>query len=229
MPLESHPSIAKTLEQVKRNFYWPRLAHDVHLYCATCEPCAARKGHRKQIKPFLKPIAPLPKPLDFVTIDVLRLPLTKRGNNCLLIAVSYLSKVLFVEAMRDETAKSLSLAYQAMFKLTGYPCQLLSDQGSNFQLQQFQDLCLHMNMKRNLTTSFRPQSDGETERHNRTLITQLSTAILETGYEWDELLSSTCLAFNTMQHSTTQKCPHELVYNQPPSLPAFIFSFCLCR
>ncbi len=195
------------------------MATDCHKYCASCIICAGRKGQGRQKKAPLKNITPPDHPMDLVTIDILNLGVTPRGNCKALLAVDYLSKFVFLESMPNEKADTLARTYQKMFKYFGYPYRLLSDRGSNFRSAQFQDLCLRMNTKRSFTTIYHLQSHGETECTNRSMMNQISCGISETGLPWDEVCDTTVLAYNSTIHSAHGKMPAEVLFGRAPNLP----------
>ncbi len=78
-------------------------------------------------------------PLDHVSIDVLSLPVTDKGNRKALVAIDLLTKFMFIAPMIDEKTKNLAYAYRGMFQYTSFPKVLLSDNGPNFRSAQFQD------------------------------------------------------------------------------------------
>ncbi len=219
-PVGNHPSAPKTLARLRWHFYWPQMATDCHKYCASCIICAGRKGQGRQKKAPLRNITPPDYPLDLVTIDILNLGGTPSGNCKALVAVDYLSKFVFMEPMPNEKADTLARTYQKMFKYFGYPYRLLSDRGSNFRSAQFQDLCLRMNTKRSFTTIYHPQSDGETERANRSVMNCISCGITETGLPWDEVCDTTVMAYNSTVHSAHGKMPAEVLFGRTPNLPS---------
>ncbi len=74
LPVGSHLSLQKTLARLKKHFYWPQMASHCHKYCNSCVVCAGRKGQGRQVKAELKSIKSPKKPLEFVMIDILKLP-----------------------------------------------------------------------------------------------------------------------------------------------------------
>ncbi len=69
--------------------------------------------------------------MEQVSLDVLRLPMTSSGNNTALVAVDYLSRLLWFEPMQREDAITLSETFARMFKNTGFPMTVITDQGMN--------------------------------------------------------------------------------------------------
>src|SRR5882672_6373145 len=100
--LAGHPGITKTIKNIRRQFYWPKLAAFVTDYihsCATC--CRSKSLHHKPFGPhqFL-PIGK--RPWDSISMDFIEgLPLSN-GHDTILVVVCHLTKMaLFIPTFRD--------------------------------------------------------------------------------------------------------------------------------
>ncbi len=129
-----HPDTEKTLQTLRTKFFWPQMSRDVHKFCKLCEICIKWKGQNRPIHPPLKPILPPKEPLEQVTLDVLKLPLTSSGNTRALVGVDYLTKLMWFELMQREDSVMLSKTFAKMFKNTGFPRIVVTDQGTNIVL-----------------------------------------------------------------------------------------------
>ena len=69
------------------------------------------------------------------------------------------------------------------------------------------------------STTYHPQTDGQTDVVNRTLSTLLRTMIKKNLKEWEDCLPHVEFAYNRAVHSTTQLCPFEVVYGFRPITP----------
>ncbi|MCP3684022.1 MAG: hypothetical protein GY861_15175 [bacterium] len=121
MPGGVHPNEQKTLQRLRAKFFWPQMSGDVHNLCKMCKVCIKQKGHGLPICPPLKLILPPKEPMELVSLDVLKLPLTSSGNKRALVAVDYLSKLTWFEPMKREDTVTVSKTFAAMFKLTSCP------------------------------------------------------------------------------------------------------------
>ena len=111
------------------------------VWCGQCDVCAARKGPSRKIK------APLPTyvvglPMERVAIDVLGpLPVSESGNH-ILIAMDYFTKWPEGYALPNQEAETMAKVLVDQFvSRFGAPAQLHSDQGRNFELQVFTEMC----------------------------------------------------------------------------------------
>ena len=71
--------------------------------------------------------------IDRVGVDVLQLPITKRGNKYVVVFVDYLSKWPEVFATQDQTTPTIAkLLVEEVISRHGVPRELLSDRGPAF-------------------------------------------------------------------------------------------------
>ncbi|CDJ65420.1 LOW QUALITY PROTEIN: hypothetical protein ENH_00004720 [Eimeria necatrix] len=69
-------------------------------------------------------------------------------------------------------------------------------------------------VKRAMSSSYHPQSDGQTERVNRTLEQMLRTYIQSDEREWERLLPALEFAYNMTSHSSTELFPFEVMVGE---------------
>jgi len=137
------------------------MAHDVTAMCHACTVCATGKGpptraHGKLTKVFASAL------MDLVAVDILSgLPHADDGSVCILVAVDYFTK--WVEAYplpNEEAATCMMVLFNQFFSRFGFPAQLHSDQGRNFESKLVQELTKPAGIRRTHTTPFHPQCDG---------------------------------------------------------------------
>ncbi len=96
----------------------------------------------------------------------------------------------------------------------------MSDQGRNFIADKIKEIALFMNTKWQLSTTFHPQTNGMTERVNRTICEMLSHNCQETNrLRWSQILQLMNFAYNTWTYQSTQFSPFYLLYGREPTLP----------
>ena len=85
----------------------------------------------------------------------------------------------------------------------GVPMRIQSDRGLMFESEVFPALCRLLRIRKTQTTPYRPQSEGTTERFNRTPKDMLAKTANHHPEEWDLYLPSVRMAYNSSVHSAT--------------------------
>ena len=89
----------------------------------------------------------------------------------------------------------------------GVPRELHSDQGTNFESKVMAEVCKLLDIEKTRTTPLHPQSDGQVERYNRTLVEMLQGKLKESQEDWDLQLQPCMMAYRSSVHeSTGERC-----------------------
>ena len=75
------------------------------------------------------------------------------------------------------------------------------------------------------STAFHPQTDGQTERTNRTLEQMLRMFVNYKQNDWDQHLSAAEFAYNNAKQASTEMSPFLLVTGQHPITPANLLCY----
>ncbi|CDI76259.1 Similar to Transposon MAGGYgagandpolgenehomologues, related [Eimeria praecox] len=185
-------------------------------YVESCTQCRASKSINQKPAGLLQQLI-IPSrhvSLDFIT----DLPPAKTGHDSILVQVDSLSKMAhFVPAKKTFTAAdTVDVLADRLIRYHGLPEALISDRDPRSQSGLWQQLCARLNIKRALSSSYHPQSDGQTERVHRTLEQMLRTYIQSDEREWERLLPALELAYNTTSHSSTEHSPFEVMIGENP-------------
>jgi len=86
-PSGGHFGINKTLDKVRKRFYWASCKQDVENWCRSCKTCNAKNGPSGKGKSPLQ-IYNVGTPFERVQMDILGpLPISSSGNRYLLVVV----------------------------------------------------------------------------------------------------------------------------------------------
>jgi len=100
------------------------------------------------------------------------------------------------------------------------PTSIVSDHDPTFTSNFWQELFKPQGTQLQLSISYHPQIDGQTEAINKCLETYLRCFTSEKQHQWLQWLPLVEWWYNTNYHATTKMTPYEAVYGQlPPVVP----------
>ena len=114
--------------------------------------------------------------------------------------------------------------YNGFFALFGLPRQIHSDMGRNFECKLFQELCKLAGITKSRTTAFHPQSDGQVERLNRTILQMLRTTADDDPTNWPQRLDSIMAAYRMTVHRVTGMTPKMAMLGREVLFPAILIA-----
>jgi hypothetical protein len=221
-PLSGHVGTAKTTELVTRRFYWPGMHEEIRKYVVSCLPCQSNKPSQQVPMGLLQPL-PIPdKRNEQWTMDLItQLPRSKSGNDAIVVWVEKLGKLAHFKATRTAiSAPELAkLFYQEVVRHHGIPMSIVSDRDPRFTSNFWRSLWKLTGTKLAMSTAYHPQSDGQTERANRTLEDMLRAYTSYEQDDWDEKLVAAEIAYNNSVQASTGFSPFFLNSGQHPHLP----------
>ena len=217
--MSGHLGESKTLQQLKRRFYWPGHSLDIKTWCQTCSTCACKTATPKNCAPLQTIKAG--SPMQVIAVDIMGpLPESNNKNSYILVVGDYFTRWMAAFAIHDQEAATVAQKLvDEVFCRLGIPEQLHSDQGKQFESKLIQELCKILKISKTRTTAYHPQCDGLVERFNRTLQNMITTITTDHSFDWEEALPKVCIAYNTTIHSTTGYSPFYLMYGREPRLP----------
>jgi hypothetical protein len=100
---------------------------------------------------------------------IMDFPTTKRGNNAILLFVDKCTKLTHIVATTKEmnSPEFCYLFNKDVVRLHGVPKRLITDRGSVFYNKFTKNHTARMGCWQCFGTSFHPESDCQSERHNR--------------------------------------------------------------
>jgi hypothetical protein len=90
--------------------------------------------------------------------------------------------------MTTSVDKLAKLYIDGVIRLHGVPISIISDRDPRFTLRLWPSLQRAMWIKLNLSTTFHPQTDGQSESTIQTLEDLVRSCVLEFGGNWEDLL-----------------------------------------
>ncbi|UYV83674.1 hypothetical protein LAZ67_23002033, partial [Cordylochernes scorpioides] len=214
-----HLGVARTMYRIKSKYFWPSMLKDVSEFVKTCHLCQSRKGSNQLPSGLLQPIPPANFPFERIGIDFVGpLPSTKNRKKWIIVLSDYYTRYAETRAVSEATVKEVSkFLVEDIFLRHGAPQYLISDRGSQFTSNLMKEVMKTCKIKHCFTTSYHPQTNGLTERLNRTLINMLSMYVNTDQKNWDEILPFITHAYNTTIQETTGYSPFFLMFGREPT------------
>lgn len=215
-PCAGHLGFAKTLARIRQKYYWPRLFSSVQRYVKTCRDCQRRKKPPFKPAGFLHPVDPPQAPFQQIGMDLLGpFPVTSSRNRWIVVATDYLTRYAETKAIPQANSYEVAKFFVHHIVLRhGAPSAVITDRGTAFTAELMQDVLQLTHSSHRKSTAYHPQTNGLTERLNRTLADMLSMYVDVEHKMWDEILPYVTFAYNTAVQETTQFTPFELVYGR---------------
>lgn len=124
------------------------------------------------------------RPYERVALDIRGpLPETVGKNKSILIIGDSFAKWTEAFPLPSQEAHTIAkVLVEEWLCRSGAPRSIHSDQRISFESTLFKELCQLLNIHKTRTSRRYPQSDGLTERFNRTLLSMLSLFVEEMGH-----------------------------------------------
>jgi hypothetical protein len=218
--LSGHLAYRRTFQKLRDKYYWPSMLNDIREYCQKCEECARQK--RSKNRATLLSLLPAAGPFERLGLDFVGPihPTSYEGNNYILVITDYFTKWVEVIALPDWTAETTCKALvDKIINYHGPPRVIVTDRGTNFTSELFNHLCKALKTKHCTTTAYHPQTNGLTERFNKTMVDMLRKYLID-GYEdWEEMLGHVAFAYRHSVNSSTHETPYFLNHGRDAVMP----------
>ena len=182
-----------------------------------CISCVKRRIKLRKHDSFMT-LFPARCPREHVAIDILGpLPRTRSGYMYIVVITDRYSKMTAVHPLRNIAASTCAKAFcdEWVFKY-GQPSLLLSDRGTQFTSDFFNTVCYQLGIRQAFTSAYHPQTNGQVERFNRTLLGALQCFCTEQGRDWDQFIRAIAYGYNCTVHSSTGCSPFDLMLTYAP-------------
>ncbi len=220
-PYAGHPGIDKTLELLKRNYYWYGMKSDVIKYVKSCLNCQQSKIYPRRKAGLLQPIPPSTIPWDEITADlIVGLPPSDGYDSVFVVVDRFTKRAHFVATTIHLEAEGAARLYRDhVWKHHGWPTKIITDRGTQFKAKFVIELNKLFGIQTALSTAYHPQTDGQTERTNMELETYLRLYCNYMQDDWYDHLAFAEFAYNNREHSATRNSPFFLEYGRHPRTP----------
>lgn len=196
--LGGHARVNKTIARIASQFHWVGMRKDIMRFVKECVICQQAKVDHLLPTGLLQPL-PIPQQIwEDLAIDfIVALPLSQ-GYSIIFVVIDRLSKFgYFIPLKSGFTSKVVADVFISnIVKVHGMPKTIVSDKDRVFIATFWQNLFKAQGM----TSSYHPQSDGQTENLNKTLEMYLRCFIFYNPKKWVSMLPWAQFWYNTSFH-----------------------------
>ncbi|KAK3033199.1 hypothetical protein RJ639_036991 [Escallonia herrerae] len=215
----------RTLTQkiLRQGYYWPTIQKDAIKFTQRCDKCQkfAPVSHT--------PVAPLtsiasPMPFAVWGMDLLGpFPMASRQRRFVIVAIDYFTKWTEAESLATITSTNCEdFFWKNVVCHFGVPRALVVDNGKQFDNNNFRTFCSNLSIDLRFTSVAHPQSNGQTENMNRSILQGLKKKLDEAKGTWVDELPKVLWAYRKTPHSVTRETPFSLCYGTEAMLPVEI-------
>ena len=164
------------------------MVSDTKSFCETCQTCRSSKPSNQKPYGLLNPLAVPGYPWESIGIDFVG-PLPKSSNrdgsfDSITVVICLLTgMVQLVPSCTNYNSKKIGeLMFEEVYKYHGLPKNIISDRDVLFTSTFWRRLHQLIGTNLWMSSAYHPQTDGTTERANRT-VTQMLRLVIGTGLE----------------------------------------------
>jgi hypothetical protein len=202
---------------LRKRFFWKIVSADVSETVRKCDTCPRNPIKERTKTSYLK-LFPASSRLEYASINLLgELPETAHGNRFLLVMTDRFSKLTRTVPIRTTTAFFVAKAFcEHWVFFCGPPRHVLSENGPQFAEKLFQAVCRELGIEKVFSSVCHPQTNGQVERFNRTIVNSLRGYLAGRQGGWDEYTAAITFGYNYCIHSSLGLVQFKLVLSRPP-------------
>ena len=155
--------------------------------------------------------------MDLIT----KLSKTPRNVDAIWVIVDRLTKSAhFIPISEASSSERLADIYvKEVVARHGVPVSVISDRDTRFTSQFWGRFHEDLGTQLRFSTTYRPQTDGQSERTIQTLEEMLRECVIDFGGTWDTYLPLAEFSYNNSCHSSIGMPPFEILYGRKCKTP----------
>lgn len=217
-PAGGHSGQEVTLKKVTQFFHWPKMKSEIVDYVRGCDIFQRIKSGNQFPRGLLQPL-PIPDQVwQHISLDFVEGLPRSADKDCIMVVIDSLTKVgHFIALSHPYSATTVAqLFLDNIYRLHGMPQSIVSDRDKIFTSHFWKELFTLMGTKLQLSTSYHPESDGQTEWLNRCLEQYLRAMTSQRPRQWAKWLPLAEWWYNTTYNSSIKMSLYEALYGVQP-------------
>ncbi|KAE8745556.1 hypothetical protein FOCC_FOCC007745 [Frankliniella occidentalis] len=215
-----HLSPRKTYDNIKANWWFPRMWAHVRQEIKSCKQCAERNSPYQVTNAPLQEV-PIPtKCMQTVDIDLVGpLPKSSKQHEYILSIKCEFSKFLILVPLKKIDSDTICRKIEKhLISRWGCPDVVKSDNAKNLCSQSMNDFLEGLKIKKIQILPYQPGGNS-VEASHRTIGNILAKVVAEHKRDWATKLHTVALAMNSHVHESHGFQPHEVLTGRPLTFP----------
>ena len=211
-----HQGISRTVNIMKRCFWFRKMREQVNAYVNKCLLCCQHATHKVKYESNHLPIPN--KPFNGICLDCVGpLERSKQGFKWILTCIDLHSSFLLAIPMKLKSADDVIHAYiKTILPQIGPSRFILMDNGTEFKNDTMSNVLNRLNTEHKFTTVYFPRGNSRLENLHALLKRSISKYIDILDIEWDKCLNLAMYAFNISPSSDNCSSPYYIIYSKEP-------------
>ena len=205
---------------LEHDFWWPGLSTYVNRFIEGCATCQQNKINTHPTRP---PLCPIPSssclPFKQISIDLITDLPEIHGKDSILVVDDHglMKGVIIIPCSKTVDASGVAkLFFSHVFKRFGLHDSIISDRGPQFASALARELARLLQYDVKLSSTYHPQTDGQTEHTNQEIETYLRIFCANSPKSWLDFLPTTEFQHNSAPHHSTRTSPFNLMLGYEP-------------
>jgi hypothetical protein len=212
-----HPGSTKMYHDLRQQFCWTRLKHEIARYVSECDTFQKVKADYMRPRGLLQSLSIPEWKWDDISMDfIVGLPLTTRKFDSIWVIVDRLSKSThFIPVHTHYDARRYVEIYIAhVLCLHEVPKTIISDRGLHFVARFWEQLHASLGTHLIHSLAYYPQTDDQIKRVNQILKDMLRACVLEHQESWDQNLPWAEFSYNNSYQESLKMAPFKMLYGR---------------
>ncbi len=210
--LLGHFNALTTVNRINKQYWWPKMLKDAIKIVNECLQCKSNntgriffhRAQRTRVSSLFER-----KPIDLV----LGLP-DVDGFLGILFITEMLSRYPYAVAIKSKTAVENSSHLFIYISIFGPPHSIGSDNGTEFVNEIVNTMLSNIGIEHRVSSAYRPNTHGQCERFNATLISSLRKHCEKYPNNWVQWLPFVLMINRSRIHSTSGHSPFSLLFGR---------------
>ncbi|GKD55217.1 putative reverse transcriptase domain-containing protein [Tanacetum coccineum] len=211
------PGFNKMYQDLKKLYWWPNMKAIIAEYIGKCLTCSRVKAECQKPSGLLVQLEISMWKWERIIMDfITKLSKTSNRHDTIWVIVDRLTKSAhFIPTRETDSMETLTRLYiKEIISRHSMPISIILDRDSHFTSRFWQSLQSALGTQLDMSTTYHPETDGQSERTIQTLEDMLRACVIDFGKGWERHLPLVEFSYNNSYHASIKATPFEALYGR---------------